>query len=79
MTVKHIGADGRVRRTFENVSNIRTHEGSSVVVLSTVAIDALAKADIFTNWYVDYTVALIHLAEGESIEKLERETDVYRC
>jgi hypothetical protein len=89
MIVKHIGADGRVRRTFENINRIgQQHAGNNVVavmrqiaylqtggVITTVSINESPTAPPLRYWDTEYTVALINLAPGESLERVDDEPD----
>ena len=76
MIIKHIGADGRVHRTFENVSSIHQHQGSSVVSVNRRHIDLPPRGYTgvgFSSWAYNYELplALINLAPGESVERVE--------
>ena len=74
MIIKHIGADGRVHRTFENVSSIHQHQGSSVVSVNRRHID-LPPGVGFSSRGLSYELplVLINLAPGESVERVEDE------
>lgn len=80
MVVKHIGASGRVRRTFENVSSFHQHQGNNVVSVNREAILTLPpdnRAPALPSQYwkstYEFPLALIHLAEGESVEREDDE------
>lgn len=69
MIVKHIGTDGRLRRTFEGVYAMQQHSGdSSVIVLSKKEIHV--DTNKVTGWMdFVYPTAFINLAPGESVER----------
>jgi hypothetical protein len=87
--VKHIGADGRVRRTFENVSSIYQHQSNHIVTVNRAQLYTQTEGGVPTGltamevplkyrtdsfgWSVEYPISLIHLAEGESVERADDE------
>jgi hypothetical protein len=78
--VKHIGTDGRVRRTFENVSSIYQHQSNHIITINRAQLYAQTEVEVplkyrsdSFGWNVEYPVALIHLAEGESVERMDDE------
>ena len=77
MQVKHIGADGRVRRTFDDVGNMYWHNGSIVTINSTAMhVDKTEESTNtlplnYTNYTYEYPIAIIHLAPGESLERVD--------
>jgi len=80
MIVKHIGADGRVRRQFESIHSIYQHDHNHIVTVNRVqaAIEPVDTSNALPtaymrNWSFEYPVAIIHLAEGESVERVEDE------
>ena len=77
MIVKHIGADGRVRRTFENIHSIYQHDHNHIISVNRTMVDATPVESVpstyMRNWSYEYPVAFIHLAEGESVEGVEDE------
>lgn len=86
MKVKHIAADGHVRRTFDNVNSIYRNEGN-VVSVSALEITVSPKKEPFpegnTRWQYqrysyEYPIALIHLAPGESLERVDEPTEPAR-
>lgn len=74
IVVKHIGTDGRVRRTFTDVSSFHQHQGNNIVSVNQQAIatenipSTLPPNVSIKGLAYEYPLALIHLAEGESVE-----------
>lgn len=68
MIVKHIGADGKVRSTFDGVSSMYPHNANSTVSINRTQanIDPNVRPNVCT---FEYPIALINLAQGESIER----------
>lgn len=68
MIVKHIGADGKVRRTFDGVSSMYQHNGNSTISINRTQanIDPNVRPNVYT---FEYPIALVNLAPGESIER----------
>lgn len=70
MTVKHIGYDGKLRRTFDGVSSMWQHDGNTIVTVNRENPCELdAKTGKILIYSHEYPIAIINLAPGESVER----------
>ena len=71
MIVKYISEYGKVQRAFTDVSSMWFHDGNSVVSINRreLTIDDAAPTPYLRNYSVEYPIAIINLAPGESVER----------